>query len=287
MADPVRRNNGLDVVRITASTELLRKMPEKRDASRKVAELNLYATLNAYVWDPTQRTLSLACSVHVHDENAEFKFPLLVGAVALQAADADTRVDFLASTFRARPAESGHPQNGPRPEPDDMLNVAQVFAYEGRSPSRLRGGDYGDAAESLFSLGVLASSDDSGLTAEVPFRGDRPAILMAMEGSKAAPETALLQVCNQRHPLLGSGAFMVLRLPLSVPRVLAAAVATRLNIAEAGQEFVGADFVGGWCVAPTGEPTFVTFLPTLVQRPHLLTDLCLGQAMRSDGPGTT
>lgn len=273
--DLPRVDNGSSIVRVRAETDMLKDVPEAADTPKKIAVLNAMATMSACVWDRDQKTVSLVCTIYAHDENARFAAHLAKGAVAIQAADAHLKVDGLAEVFHARPNESRHPLSGARSEPDDMLNAIDMFAKIGRGTSPY-GSNLERVIDVLSSLGVLATGGAFGLTAEFDFSDARPAVL-------GGSGTALFQIeTTTPHPQLGSGALMTLKLPPAWPVAIAAAIATRLNVAEAGDEFVRANLLGGWCIAPDdGSVTYTGFLPTGLHGSGLLENIVLSNGVRS------
>lgn len=273
--DLPRLDNGFNVFRIRAETEMLKDIREEVDTANKIALLNAMATTSAYVWDPARATLSLVSTMYAHDDNARLAARVAKCAVAIQAADAHIKADGLAKVLRGRPNESSHPQSGRRRDPDDMLNAVAMFAEEGQQISPY-GPDLENVMDTLSSLGVPTTESGFGLTAEFEFTDSSPA---AVGGTG----TALFQVETMTpHPQLGSGALMTLKLPPAWRAPIAAAIATRLNMAEAGDEFVRAPLLGGWCIAPDdGAVTYVAFLPTGLDAPGLLENIVVSNAVRS------
>lgn len=122
---------------------------------------------------------------------------------------------------------------------------------------------------------MLSLADTAGLSAELPFTDAAPAML-------GGAGTALLQVdVSTRHPQLGSGALITLKLPATLPAPIAAAAAVKLNLAEASVEWVRAPLLGGWCLAPDdGRIAYVSFLPTGLYGPGLLQQFVVGISPR-------
>ena len=82
---------------------------------------------------------------------------------------------------------------------------------------------------------LMANEGENGLTAEFPFPG-------------CMPPTALLTLDNEiRHPLLGSGLFILLRLPLNLRGANVESLASQLNLAELRNP-TRTHFMGSWCV---------------------------------------
>jgi hypothetical protein len=88
------------------------------------------------------------------------------------------------------------------------------------------------------------------------------------------PETALFQINGAaRHPLLGSGALLLLKLPIACDWQEGAEIARRLNCAEASQ-WTGHAQLGAWCWDPAiSSPAFVCFVPSVAEIRYLLANL--------------
>jgi hypothetical protein len=243
--------------------------------------MNGFACLSAIVLDPETRRLSYRCSAYFHAENVEWLKLLFAMAVTHQVADAHARIGSLARTMGGQVTVSAHPRSGPRAAPDDMLNIIENFYVPaGRAPCRVTEADFQQLLNSPLSrMWVLATGGRTGLTAEIPFYGDTPA-LNAARGGRSAPGTALLQVStDQPHPQLGNGVLIRLTLPVANEHGLANA----LNLAEP-REFAGCHFLGSWCSAPPsqgGGPTFVTFLPSMAATPDVLGALIMSSGLRA------
>lgn len=277
-ADVGRMDHGFEVFRIRLESDVLAGVPETMTVPAVLSALNGTGLMSAYVWNPQTGALSLVSTVYAHEGNAPFATRLAKGAVAIQAALAHLQAADLAKMLKAPLNASHHPASGKRPEPDDMLNAVALFASQGQSFSPY-GPDVERVVDSLQSMGVLATESAEGLTAELEFTDGVPAAL-------GGTGTALLDVSAvERHPRLGFGALITLKLPLSAPVELASAMAVRFNIAEA-DEFVRAPLLGGWCVAPVGgEVTYAAFLPAGLDAPGLLEHVTLSQALRATWAG--
>lgn len=272
-ADAERQDYGMAVTRVSAETRVLCDLPVDPRLCEKIAVLNALATLNAYIYDPAASRLSLRCSAYVHEENADWLGRLFGCAVALQAAEAHVAAPALAEAFGARADVSEHSESGPRSTPDDMLNVAASFARNAQSsPYDMR--EQNQAHEMLRRMGAFATSDASGITAELPFFDDRPS-------AAGGAATALLQVIpRMKHPQLAGGALLLLKLPITRNDAEAAAISQELNAAETSDEFTRAHQLGAWC-ARDGVPTFVAFLPAVAYNPGVLTNMVMSMAMRT------
>ena len=126
----------------------------------------------------------------------------------------------------------------------------------------------------------------------------RSAVEIAATEQTVPAETALLQIMtDQPHPQLGSGALVILKLPVKIPKDSkddAASRANALNFLEAaGKDTIefstgGSDrttLLGAWCVDPSRSEgdslAFVSFVPSLVARAGILENLCIYNAVRT------
>ncbi len=269
-AEPVRESFGDDVVRVQAMTDLLKSVPDNGRTSDLLSALNTHASLSAFLWDRSRGRVTLISSAYFHAQNLPWLRLTFAGACAIQAADAHIKVDGLAEMLGAAPDESHHPTSGPRTVADDMLNVIErLFAAEGQKPSPFSREDFDSLLELPSAPWLLANADDTALTAELPFPGCRP-------------PTALLRVdTEEKHPQLGSGALMLLKLPVSPGPEGAAVVSHKLNAAET-TGWACSHQLGAWCSDPEVQGvTFVSFVPTALYKPGLLENLVYSMAIRA------
>jgi hypothetical protein len=106
---------------------------------------------------------------------------------------------------------------------------------------------------------------------------------MAMAANPdSGPGTALVQVfTDQPHPDYGSGALILLRLPVTFSDQ-AASVANELNRAEADGTST-TTMLGAWCRDPGEDDSvaFTSFVPSGLARPGVLDNLVLYAAGRA------
>jgi hypothetical protein len=204
-ADLPRESQGTIVVRVHAETALFREVAYGDVLVERLELLNREASLSGFVLYPDARRVALHCAVTLHQGNRSWGQQLLLGAAGAQAADAHVKVK-EAGLCDAIPDTSGHPTNGTRVEPDELLSVLEaVFVPEGAGPSPFAAGDFERTQVLLSRAGLLAFADRDGLTAEFPFTGARPAVVLAAAGERTGVETALLRVSStQRHPNSGA-----------------------------------------------------------------------------------
>jgi hypothetical protein len=84
-------------------------------------------------------------------------------------------------------------------------------------------------------------------------------------------ETKLFQIYGAaRHPRLGNGALLLLKLPIACDWKAGAEIARRLNCAEASQWTAHAQ-LGAWCWDPRlAAPAFVCFVPAVLAEVRFL-----------------
>jgi len=271
-AEPARDSDGFAVVRLSAETAVLRNVPNTRELADRLAGFNHHASMSAFVWDPTQASISLRCAAYAHPETAESVKGLFLAACGLQAADAHIKADPLAQLLGGHPAVSEHPLSGPRPKPDNMLSVIeQLFAPRGAGPGPFSHEEFAAAARSR----VLPWTDPQakGLTLRGIVRSaDRPSGtgLLTMSG-------------DSRHPQLGSGLLSVLSIPIEYEPDMLLAVSHELNLAEATTATARSYFFGAWCPEPKPRQglAFASFIPTASCRPGLLDAIGLSMAARA------
>ncbi len=192
--------------------------------------------------------------------------------------------------------ESAHPTNGLRKQKDEMLDVVPLlYAPWGKDPSRFTREDFHAAMEVNPKPWLMANEGEDGLTAEFPFPG-------------CMPPSALLTLDNEiRHPVLGSGLFILLRLPLNLRGANVESLASQLNLAELRNP-TRTHFMGSWCVdsdrnvkllqsglllmgesSPVGVLeqqgkeilSFCAFIPSVCYRPGLLENVIYSMGLRA------
>jgi prepilin signal peptidase PulO-like enzyme (type II secretory pathway) len=282
-AEPARLSHDHNIVRIHATTALLRNVPNTPELRLRVATTNKFMSLGALTWSSRTNQLLLHSAAYFHAENFTWLKHLFLAAVGLQVADAHIKADGLAQIFGGEPDVSAHPQSGPRRTPDEILNViAATFAPAGTGPSPWTESDFKATAEMIPRPWVLATSGATGLTAEFPFEGDRPALIAGR-----AETTLFTASTTERHPQLGSGVLLRLELPLNLSQQDCAETTWTLNSLEASEE-THTHALGAWSIGPAapGRPdthsaTFVSFIPAVVYQKGLLDALALVMAVRA------
>ncbi|RUP04848.1 MAG: hypothetical protein EKK34_10765 [Mycobacterium sp.] len=268
VGEPVE-SGGLIVCVVRIWTDLVYEVDPATDPATMLGPLNAQTTLNAITWNSETATISECCTAVIHDEIFSWLSRILATAAILQNASATNRARGFADMTGGVPAASNHPSSGQRPDMDDILGVPQVVVQEGRQPSRFTGAKMAGVGRFLVDINFLGSVDETGLTCEVPFLSNAPAVMLSSERGDTL-QTSLMQVFTDvPHPDAGNGVLTILRLPISPEPDAVAAMANRLNLIEAQGVFMN-NFLGAWCPDPT-EPVrrtvaFCSFIPNFLSR---------------------
>ena len=259
--------------------------PEKTNFTLSLA--NSQATMSALVWSHKDSTIRECLSSVVYADTIDGWVPVMAMAAVLQNTAAHSRAHSVAEAVGGKPAASDHPEHGQRSKMDDILNVPAAGVDLSGAGSAFSGVFMKElvAATDAHPLIVLGSGDETSLTAEFSFSNAETAVKGAKSGeADASPETSLLQaLTTEPHPQLGSGALLLLRLPVSLGEFdRAAEIANTLNELEAaGEGPAQCTFMGGWSAVESGHLAFATFVPSSLARSGLLVNLFNYDAFRS------
>jgi hypothetical protein len=288
-AEPVRTSMDVGVCCVRAETELFSDVSASEGLFAILGALNMAANLNALVFRSDSRTIVLASSVYAHAQNIDWLKLMLQHAVAIQAAEAQAYLQLIASAYERNElpcpqlAVSEHPVNGPRSQPDEMLNIiGRFYAPAGRNDSTFTATDFKQVKAMRPSPSLMTNLSDHGLTAELPFSGTVPAAVGFFQGlfgreKPKALDSALFQASNaSEHPILGSGCLVRLTLPVADNNQ---ELAVTMNAAEC-HDFVGSHGLGAWCVGPMGL-THVLFIPSAAYLKGLIGQIMWSDAIRA------
>jgi hypothetical protein len=254
---------------ISTRTELLRNLELTDKASARInALLMRFASMAGPVFDEKTGTLSLCSLVRVHESIREWMSALISAASVLQIAEARIMAAELAKVFNAESAESGHPDNGERPVPDELAEiVANLIAPVGRQRCRWLHEEFEQVVNDYMQAPpcLLATNGELSFTAEFPFG----------EGSSLFRGTG-----RDPHPRYGNGLLLIqsfgagdfsekegVRLALSLNAV-------ELTKNPAGYGFGSYSYHKG-CIH------FTSFLPNAVYRQGLLPNFYYAAASRA------
>lgn len=208
----------------------------------------------------------------VHEGNVDWIARVFQMATLFEAVNAETRAPLFADAFGMRVITSAHPVSGPRPMPDEMLRIEDLPAATERWGGA---GELDQIADFLNARGVLSTTGQDGLTAELPYGPDGgPAI--------AGGDSHLLMLSNESRGRLGAGARLTLRLG-DWPRMDGEQIfPPQINAMEAtGQS--SSHLLGTWAIEddPFTIPYFTSWVPGVLLRPGILMNLVLSMAVRA------
>lgn len=283
VGEPVE-SQGQTVCMVRIWTDLVNEVNPSTDPVALLGPINAQTTLNALVWNSDAATISECCTAVVHDEVFGWMSKVLATAAILQNASATNRARGFAEMTGGVPAASHHPSSGQRPDMDDILGVPQVVVQEGQQPSRFTGAKMDGVGRFLADANFLGSADATGLTCEVPFMGNAPAVALSSERGDML-QTSLVQVFTEvPHPEAGNGVLTILRLPISPEPDAVRAIANQLNQAEA-QGASMSHLLGSWCPDPADVSgttvAFCCFVPNMLARWVRIENLVLNASMHS------
>lgn len=261
-APPARQFQDVEFTTLHIETDLLAGVSPDATAWERLAAINRFASLSAYVADPGAQAVRLHASVSLTTDNLPMARALALHAVALQVADAHAEAQALADAFGAQVAASHHPASGPRTTPDEMLGVMGIYQERGQEPSPF-------APDELAAL-VHLDPRPWTVASNAPHRFD--AELAFAPGARARIEFD----AGPSHPSLGTGLQMRLRLPVEPD----AAIAQQLNAAE--RLAPDAHQLGAWCVDDDLGLLFTGFLPSAAHLPGLSRAMAYHMAARCD-----
>lgn len=246
---PPREHQGVELRTVHIETDLLTGVPMSTSTWARLAGINRFATLSAYVADTASGRVRLHSSVSVTADNWLLARNIALHAMALQMADAYAEAPQLAEAFGARIDATPHPQRGLRERADEMVGILEVYQQRGESESPFGADEIAELVHLEPRPWALAANEPHRLDADLEFAGDQPARL---ELDAAA-----------RHPSLGSGLQLRLLLPLEPDDM----IAQRLNANECLEP--DAHQLGAWCVDEERGLLFTGFVPAAAYMPGL------------------
>lgn len=261
-AAPARDFQGVALTTLHIETDLLSDVDCGPSMWPRLAGVNRYASLSAYVADKAARTLRLHASVSLTEDNQLLGRSMALHAMALQLADAHAEAAELARSFDATVAHSVHPTRGSRTTPDEMVNIADSYHERGESDSPFGSDELAQLVHLDPRPWLQAANQLHRIDADIDFAPDLPARLELD--------------AEARHPALGSGLQIRLLLPVEPD----AMVAQRLNASECVEP--DAHQLGAWCVDDDRGLHFAGFVPAAAYVPGLSRALAYHMSARSD-----
>ena len=254
--------HGVRVTTLHIETDLLADVTPTNATWQRLASLNRFATLSAYVADVEARTVRLHASVTLTADNWPMARALALHAAALQVADAHAEAAELARVFGAAVDATGHPSRGRREQPDEMLGVVEVYQQRGQDASPFSTEELAQLVHVEPRPWLMAANEPERLIADLAFAAGQPARLEL--------DASVL------HPALGSG----LQVRLLIPVEADATVAQRLNANETVHP--DAHQLGAWCVDDERGLGYTQFIPSAAYAPELSRALVYHAAGRNE-----
>jgi hypothetical protein len=248
VAEP-REFQGVPLTTLHIETDLLTDVPMNASTWERLASINQFATLSAYVADPERGSVRLHASVSLTADNWLLARAIALHAMALQMADAYAESHELADAFGGRLDATPHPLNGLRERADEMVNILDIYHQRGEGESPFNADEIAELVHLEPRPWTMAANELHRLDADLEFAPDLP--------SRLEIDAA------EKHVSLGSGLQMRLMLPLEPD----AAIAQKLNANERAEP--DAHQLGAWCVDPERGLMFTGFIPAAAYTPGL------------------
>jgi hypothetical protein len=264
-----RNENGDDVYFIGVETEFLRNVaPNAKSLAALHALLMSSASMAGPVYVEETQTVKLCSLVAIHEVIRAWMSPIISMACTLQIAEARIMGPELARTLGAEAAETWHPQNGFRPEPDELAEIVPAFvAPLGREPCKWTEEEFESVVEEYMQQlpSLCATSGGLGFTVEFPY-GDFSS-LCRVKG-------------DEPHPRYGNGLLLIQSFPVrNLSEEDGIRLALSLNAMELGAKPFGYGF-GSYCFRDS-TIHFTAFLPNALYRRGLLHNIYFASAARA------
>jgi hypothetical protein len=275
-------SHGMQVYTLTARTPVVAGVALNDHTVKVMAGVNAQVTtLSAFTLEQ-DGIVRLVTRMTTHADLVSWLPRHFALVAAMQAADAELIASGLAEMLAGTPAESAHPDAGPRPEYDELVNIIDgLIVPQGQQPSLWKGASIAEAYEILQTISLSSLADDEGVSAEFSY-AEQPSVLVM---------DSTLQ-----HPRVGSGLHVVLTLPSLPFDESPYATAAVLNLLECTAPPT-TDLQGGWCVVPDDKAdtvAFNAFFPNAFRQAGFATNLALWMRGKADfvatlaqGPGRT
>ncbi len=248
---------------VSVKTELLRSVELDTAAGSVLSDaLMLSSAMTGVVYDEARQALDLHSLVTVTDENMSWMRSLLGAAAMMQIAEARAIAPQLAGALNAAVSGGGHPDKGPRPEPDPIVGaIFDLLVSPGQEPCRWTKEEFKEAFEQGVDQAPASSArleDKGGFVVQVPV-GDEFTVICRV-------------LSSEPHPRYGNGLFVLQQFPLTPPTEEdGIGLALALNGLELAQRPFGYGF--GSYAARKKDFYFLSFLPNAVYVPGLLLNI--------------
>lgn len=261
VAEP-REFQGVELRTLHIETDLLKGVPMTSATWARLANVNQFATLAAYVADTGTGTVRLHASVSLTSENWLLARSIALHAMALQMADAYAEAPELATAFGGKIDATPHPRQGLRQQPDEMVSILEIYQQRGEGASPFNEDEIAQLVHLEPRPWLMAANEPQRLHADLEF---------------AADVHARLELdASERHASLGSGLQMRLLLPVEPDD----AIAQKLNANECLEP--DAHQLGAWCVDPERGLMFTGFVPAAAYSPGLSRALVYHLSAKND-----
>jgi hypothetical protein len=259
---PPREVLGVDLTTLHIETDLLSGVPMASSTWSRLASMNRYATLSAYVADQTGGTIRLHASVSLTPENYLLARSIALHAMALQMADAYGEAAELAAAFGGQVAATPHPRQGLRERPDEMVSILEIYQQRGEGESPFGEDEIAQLVHLEPRPWTMAANEPHRLEADLEFATGLPARLQLD--------------ASEKHASLGSGLQLRLLLPVEPDEM----IAQKLNANECVEP--DAHQLGAWCVDEENGLMFTGFVPAAAYTPGLSRALVYHLSAKND-----
>lgn len=259
---PPREVQGVPLRTLHVETDLLAEVPMTAATWTRLASVNRFASLSAYVADQRTQAVKLHASVSLTADNYLLARAIALHAMALQMADAHAEAAELAEAFGGRVDATPHPRQGLRERPDEMTGILEIYQQRGEGDSPFDADELASLVHLEPRPWTLAANDLHRLDADLDFAEGMPARLEL----DAA----------ERHAALGSGLQVRLLLPVEPDDL----IAQKLNANECLEP--DAHQLGAWCVDPDRGLLFTGFIPAAAHVPGLARALVYHLSAKND-----
>lgn len=261
VSDP-REFQGVELRTVHIETDLLTGVPMNGSTWARLANMNQFATLSAYVADPPRQAIRLHASVSLTSENWLLARFIALHAMALQMADAYAEAAELVEAFGGQVDATPHPRQGLRERPDEMVGILDVYQQRGEGDSPFNADEIAELVHLEPRPWLMAANQMQRLDADLDF---------------ATGLHARLELdASVQHASLGSGLQMRLLLPVEPDD----AIAQKLNANECLEP--DAHQLGAWCVDQERGLMFTGFVPAAAYTPGLSRSLAYHLSAKND-----
>lgn len=249
VAEP-REFQGVELRTVHIETSLLRGVPMNAATWTRLANMNQFATLSAYVADTAAGTIRLHASVSLTSENWLLARSIALHAMALQMADAYAEAAELAAAFGGEVDATPHPRQGLRERPDEMVGILEIYQQRGAGDSPFNEDEIAQLVHLEPRPWIMAANEPLRLHADLEFASGDVHARLEFDAS-------------ERHASLGSGLQIRLLLPIEPDD----AIAQKLNANECLEP--DAHQLGAWCIDQDRGLMFTGFIPAAAYTPGL------------------